>query len=295
MSSDNSLKTGLRTVFFILVSFVLAGYAAQQAGEGAKPDPAVTLAYKFAEGKALAYRQTTNETQNFEIMGQAMSTQSNATLEFSLKPKGLKDENFSLGVVIDAFKASMTGPQGDMSPDTSLIAGKGFDMILSRLGKEIDTAGASSIQYELATSKRDISSSFQAFFPDLPAQSVKVGQSWPSEDTVTQKSDSGVIRISLKNVNTLDGIETVDGYECVRVKSASKGTLTGNLDQGGVVMSLDCTIEGTDTWYFAVKEGIYIKADTKAAFGGSINAGEPVNQAIPLTGETRGEVRLLKK
>jgi hypothetical protein len=295
MISDNSLKIGLRAVLFVLVLFALAGYAAQQAGEAAKPDSAVTLAYKFPEGKTLTYRQTTNETQNLEIMGQAMSTQSNSTLEFSLKPKGLKDENFSLGVIIDAFKANMTGPQGDVSPDTSSVPGKGFDMILSRLGKEIDTSGASSIQYEFATSKRDISSTFQAFFPDLPARPVKVGESWPSEDTVIQKSDSGVVRISVKNVNTLDGIETVDGYECIRVKSTSKGTLTGNLEQGGVGMSLDCTIEGSDTWYFAVKEGIYIKADTKAAFGGSINAGEPVNQAIPLTGETRGEVRLLKK
>jgi hypothetical protein len=35
------------------------------------------------------------------------------------------------------------------------------------------------------------------------------------------------------DANTLDGFETVDGVECVRVKTRTAGTLKMNLGEGG--------------------------------------------------------------
>jgi hypothetical protein len=169
-------------------------------------------------------------------------------------------------------------------------------MILSRLGKEIDIAGASSIRYSMGIAgTRDLGASFQAFFPDLPERSVKIGDSWPSEDSVTQKSDAGDIHINFNTVNTPEVFETVDGFECMRIKGAVTGKMTGNLEQQGMGLLFDAKIDGTQTWYFAVKEGILVKTETKGSIAGVITAGEPANITIPMTGEMRTETHLVKK
>lgn len=291
-----SLKDGAKVLSLVLIFSALGGYARQNTDAGKSPDTPVTLAYRFPEDKTLAYRQASTDSQSLEMMGQSMTTQTQSNLEFSAKQKALKDGQFTLGVTISAFKISAQSPQGDASADTSAVAGKNFDMILSRLGKEMDTSGASAIKYDIGTGNtRDLSASFQSFFPDLPDRPVKTGDTWPSEDTVIQKVGSGEIRITSKNVHTLDGFETVDGFECARIKTASKGTLTGNFVQGGVGLSLDCTVEGSETWYFAVKEGMLIKSDSKGSFGGNLGLGDPVNTSVPITGETHGETRLIQK
>jgi hypothetical protein len=282
---------GVRTLSIITVFFAPAGYAAQQ-----DPGTAVTLAYQFPEGKTISYRQASTEKQYMQINGQDMNTLTQSSLEFSAKSKGMKESNFGLGVTIDAMKISVQGPQGDLAPDLSQILGKSFEMTLSRLGKEVDTSGAAAIKYQLGPAgSRDLSSSFQAFFPDLPDRPVKKGDTWPSQDTVTQKTGNGEILVNSKYVHTVDGFETVDGIECARIKTAITGSLTGNLEESGVGLTLDCKIEGTGIWYFAVKEGILVKADNKGSFTGVITAGEPANLSIPLSGETLEETRLIKK
>jgi len=296
MPSNKSSGSGPKVLFFVPALFVLAGLVLQNVSAKAKPQSAVTLAYQFAEGKSLTYQMTSTQNQNLDVMGQAVSSQSNSLIEFILQPKGLKEGQFQLGVTINAFKVEAQSPQGDITADASSVVGKSFDMILSRLGKEIDTSAAASIKYTVGSvGTRDLSSSFQALFPDLPEKSIKIGDSWPSEDTVIQKTDAGETRINFKNVNAPEGIETVDGFECLRIKGTVKGTMTGNLEQQGMALVIDGKIEGTQTWYFAVKEGILVKTETKATIAGNITAGEPANMTIPMTGDMRSEIHLIKK
>jgi len=293
MKNHRSFLKGTRGIILLLAVFVAAGGAAVKA---VSPQEAVTLAYQFPEGRALKYKTSGTQIQNMEIMGQAMTTESVSTTDFTVKGKGMKDGNLVLGVTIDAAKADVSSPQGNMSPDMSVIVGKSFDMIVSRLGKEIDVSGAEAIKYDMPTGgSRDVSSGFQAFFSDVPDKPVKIGDTWPSEDTIVQKEGAGETRLHFTNQNTFDGIETVDGYECARIKVAVKGTITGNLDQQGVGISIDMKMDGTDTWYFAIKEGIYVKSDMKASLGGVVAVGEPANMTIPVTGETRQSASLVKK
>ncbi len=296
MQSNKSSGSSSKILLFVLALFVLAGFAIQNVSAEAKPQSAVTLAYKFPEGKTLTYQTTSTQTQNFEGMGQAVSTESNTAIEFTLQPKGLKEGQYQLGVTVNSFKVEAQSPQGSMTADASSVVGKSFDMILSRLGKEIDTSGASSIRYSMGIAgTRDLGASFQALFPDLPDRSIKIGDSWPSEDSVTQKSDAGDIRINFNTVNTPEGFETVDGFECVRIKGPVTGKMAGNLEQQGMAVLFDAKIDGTQTWYFAVKEGMLVKTETKATIGGVITAGDPANITIPMTGEMRTETHLIKK
>lgn len=112
---------------------------------------------------------------------------------------------------------------------------------------------------------------------------------------ITQKSDAGDIRFNFNTVNTPEGFETVDGFECMRIKGPVTGKMTGNLEQQGMSLLFDAKIDGTQTWYFAAKEGILVKTETKASIAGVITAGDPANITIPMTGEMRTETHLVKK
>ncbi len=296
MPANKLLRSVFTATSLILVFFCCSAVAGQQGAPAGSQDKPVTLVYQFPEGKTLTYRDGSTDTQNMEVGGQSISVKNLSSREFTIKPKGLKEGNFLFSVTIDAFKVDAESMQGSVSADSSTVTGKSFDMTLSRLGKEIDATGASSIQFDLGQAgKRNLGAAFQAFFPDLPDRPVKVGDTWPSEDTVVDKSDAGATRVVVKLVNTVDGLETVDGYDCVRIKSAGKGTITGNLEQMGTALTVAGSVEGSVTWYFAIKEGIYVKADQKQSFAGTITAGEPANVTIPITGESQEEIRLIKK
>jgi hypothetical protein len=286
-STRRASRTGGLVVLAVFLA--LAGLSASQ-DQGA----AVTLAYQFPEGKTLSYRAASIEKQDMQVNGQDINTNTESSLEFTAKPKSSKDGVHGITVTIDAMKIRVQSPQGDQSPALDHVPGKSFDMSLTRLGKETDTSGAAAISYVLGTSSRDLSSRFQAFFPDLPDRPIKQGDTWPSQDAVTEKTGGGDIVISLTHVNTLDGFETVDGVECARIKTESKGTLKGNLEEGGASLTLDGTMTASATWYFAIKQGFLVKSDSKGGFSGSLAVAQ-ANMIIPVTGESTEEVRLVRK
>jgi len=286
-STRRAGRTGGLVVLGLI--FALAGVSAAQ-DRGA----AVTLAYQFPEGKTLSYRATAGEKQVMQVNGQDVNSDTQSSLEFTTKPKSAKDGVFVISVTLDGMKIQARSPQGEEIPALGHIPGKSFDMSVTRLGKETDASGAAAITFVTGTVSRDLSSRFQAFFPDLPDKPVKPGDTWPSQDSVTEKSSSGDILITVNHVNTLDGLETVDGVECARIKTESKGTLRGNLQEGGADLALEGTVAATVTWYFAVKEGFLVKSDSKGSVAASVTVAQ-ANMTIPVSGESTEEVRLVKK
>jgi len=261
------------------------------------PAPAATvvLEYKMPAGRSLTYQTKSEEAQVMEVQGQSMDTQTTNTGTFTFKAKGLKDKNFLLGVTIDDIAATMaSSAQGDMSPDMSAVKGKSFDMVLSPLGSEVDVSGAEAITYDLATETRNLSSGFKMFFPDMPGKPVKVGDTWPSSAGTEEKTSSMKIQIDFQNVNTLEGFEPVDGMECARISSQVTGTITGTGSQMGSDLTFSGTSKGKDVWYFAVKEGIFVKAMSESTTDMSVDVAAG-GMIIPVTQTTKAEVKLAGK
>jgi len=287
-----------RNVLILLPVFVFAlgGCAARKpAVVWGDPESGLILTYRMPEKEALSYRFSTDQTQNVEVMGRSIATESHLTIGFSVQTKGMKDNNRLLGLRIDAMKVDVKGPQGPLSPDMKAVIGKSFDMTLSDLGKEIDLSGAASIQYDMGPSgKRNLASIFQAFFPDLPGRAVKIGDSWTAEDVITDKTDSVEIRILIKNEHRLDGYETVAGLECARIKTAVTGTLEGKGEEQGMGLTFKGDIKGTDTWYFAFKEGFYVKLFSTASVDGTIHASGPQSMTMALIQDIKMETNLVR-
>jgi len=199
-----------------------------------------------------------------------------------------------MGVTIDDIAVSVTGPQGDMSPDMASVKGKSFDMVLSPLGSEVDVTGAEAISYSLAGESRTLASGFKMFFPDLAGKPIKIGDTWPSTSSMEEKTGSMTIKVDLQLVNTLEAFETIDGMECARIASQVTGTITGSGQQQGMDLTFAGTSKGKDVYFFAVKEGYYVKATSESTTEMSIDVAA-AGMTIPVNQTTKSEVKLTGK
>lgn len=252
----------------------------------------IVLEYKMPEGRTLSYQTDGEVVESAEIMGQTRESRTTSSDAFSLRAKGRKEKDFVIGVTIDTMALSTATPQGDMSPDLTSLRGKSFDMVLSPLGSEVDVSAAEAITYESRTGPRNIAAGFKLFFPDLPGKPLRVGDSWPSGTGMTEKAAGIEIKFEFQNVNTFEGLETVDGRECARIRSEVTGTISGSGNQQGMDMVFSGTGKGTDLWYFAVKEGVYVKSTSDMKMDISITLSQ-LGQTLPTTQTRKGETKLV--
>ena len=299
----NKIATPGRAALAVSIAaiFALAGCAAKTVAPGAATAPAApkapagtVLEYKMPAGRVLTYTNTEEMAQVMEVMGQTVDAHTKGGGTFSFSAKGKKDQNLLLGVTIDDMSITITSPMGDQSPDMSTVKGKSFDMVVSPLGAEIDVSAAEAITYQSANGTSNVAPGFKLFFPDLPGKPLKIGDTWPSSAAVDDTSGGMNIKMAFQYVNTLEGLEAVDGMECARIKSDYTGTLSGTGNQQGMDMVLTGTGKGTDLWYFAVKEGIYLKATSDATYEISI-AVSAAGMTIPMTQTRKGELKLVGK
>jgi hypothetical protein len=294
MSNKNTFKAHLLIAMIILAVILIAGCAARKEIPG-KVKEGFMLQYLMPENQVLKYQTINGFTQQLDIKGQSVKVESGETTVFSVKSIGQKEDNHQLEVFIDSMSINVNTPRGELSPDMSPVWGENFDMILSPLGKELDLSGADSIQYEVSPGqKRSIGLGFENIFPDLPGRFVKIGDTWTTNDTISEKSGKGELQISLESVNKLQGFETVNGLECAKITAVFTGTLDGKGEEQGIELITKADVEGTDIWYFAYKKGIFVKAITNGTAIGTVTGSGPQQISIPLTREFKYETKLIK-
>lgn len=287
-------RIGLMLVSVIAVIGMLAACAAKEVPVYGDPQTGVILRYHMPEGQVLKYKTSGETHQVSDVMGQTIEADISSSTVFTVRSSGQKEDNHQLTITIDDMGLEVQSTQGELEADMSSVIGKSFDMVFSHLGKEVELIGAEEIEYDLSVEgTRNISSGFQDFFPNLADKPVKIGDSWPDESTVTEKSSSEEAIIHFTGVNTLAGFETIDGVECVKVTAEGTGTIEGKGEQMGVELVTTGEIKGTVTWYFAYKEGIFIKQTSTGVVEGMIDVPSQGVQ-IPYTREATSEIRLIK-
>lgn len=295
MFSQKALKSCLVCAPVVLAICMLAGCAAKTANLWGDPKTGLVLQYRMQDNQVLKYQSTGAQTQNIEVMGQSINTETNTSNAFTVVSKGIKEGNLLLGVTIDSMTVDVSSTQGNLSPDMSSVVGKSFEMVLSPLGKELELPGAESITYSLGQAgERSVESNFQTIFPDMPGRPLKFGETWTSADTVTEKSRIGEVILNFESVNTLVAFETVDGIECVKVTAEMTGTLDGKGEQMGAELTFKGNIKGTETWYFAYRDGVFVKGMVNALTDGTIEVSGAQSMTIPMKQETKMETKLIK-
>jgi hypothetical protein len=249
-----------------------------------KTSDGVILEYRMSEGKALMYEKTETSSQSMKVMGQAMDTSTNKIMGFTVAPKGHKDGIHSLTVTIESMEAGLDTPQGSFTADADAAVGESFDMMLSAQGKETGLEGADGIEYSLGMAgTRSIRPDFEAFFPDLPGERVKIWDTWTTQDTINVKDSGMDVLIVSENLNVLEGYETVNGRDCAKVTTEVKGSVTGEGMQGGANLEFDGDMTGKETWYFDYAEGLFIKSSSDISVVATVSVTGPQEMTIPVS------------
>ncbi len=273
---------------------MLSGCTAKTAPVWGDPQTGIVLHYRMPEGRLLKYETWGETHQTADIMGQIIETDMSSSSSFAAKSNGQKENNHQLTITIDGMSIKIQSPQAELEPDMSPVIGKSFDMVLSPLGKEVELIGAEAIEYDMGPEgTRNIAAGFKDFFPNLTDRALKIGDSWPDETSITDRASSGEVNIYFSSINTLEGFETVDGMQCVKVSAKYTGTIEGKGEQQGIELNTQGSLKGTVTWYFAYEEGIFLKQVSEGIAEGTIDVPSQGLQ-IPFTREMTSGIDLIK-
>lgn len=287
-------KIWLALTPFLLALFMLSGCAAKTAPVWGDPQTGLILQYQMPEGQELKYDSWEKTHQTSDIMGNNIEVEMNSKNSFSVQSKGYAEDKHQLTITILDMSLKVQSTQFDLEPDMSHVIGKSFDMMLSSLGEESELKGAEEIKYEMGPEgERSIASTFQQIFPDLAGRPLQIGDTWPDETTISEKSSTGEVIIRISEENTMDGFEVIDGMDCVQILSRYTGTIEGKGEQQGIETVTSGDIKGTSTWYFAYKEGIFVKHINSGTVEGMIDVPSQGIE-IPFTREMSSEINLKK-
>jgi hypothetical protein len=294
MPGKQVVRTRVLIVSAIIAVVLLAGCAVKKEIWG-DPESGLNLTYRMEENQILKYQVSSEDIQKLDMMGQTMETKSTSGIQFSMQFKGLKENNLLLGITVDTMKVDVSGGMaGNISPDLGAIIGKSFQMTLSPLGKEGGFSGTEELQYQLGQSrKRNIDSSFKNIFPDLADKPVKINDTWTGKEDTTEKAGNVDIHSITESVNTLRGLETVNGLECVKIEVKITGTFDGTGEQMGNKFTFKGKINGTSTWYFAYKKGIFVSLKSNTTAEGTIEV-KAAGMSIPMKTESKAEINLME-
>ena len=270
-----------------VATFALTGCAVRTGCAWGDLDTGLILEYRMSEGDPVSYRFTSSSTQSMEIQGVSIPIESVETLSFSVRPKGVLDGEFALGITIDGLTVEVSSPQGDMEADTDSVVGESFDMTLSKLGVEGGLPDSDALQYSIGPEgPKSVITGFSVIFPDLPDGAIVVGDTWPTTVEIVEQGDDGDVVITVDAINTLEGFETIAGLECARIRAVLTGTIEGSGIQQGAAWTMQSDMEGIGEWHFAYREGILVSDVTEGIADGTIVVHGPSGEmTIPVIRE----------
>ncbi len=291
------LSVVLCVVAIAAVTVALTGCAAKTgASAWGDLDTGLILEYRISSGDAMSYRFTSSSIQTMEIQGQPVPVESVETLLFSVEPKGVKDDDHALGITIEDLTVTVSSPRGELEADTENVVGESFDMTLSKLGAEGGLPDPDVLQYMIGSEgPKSVITGFSVIFPDLPEGPITIGDTWPTTVEISEQSDEGDVVITVAAVNTLEGFETVDGFECARIAAVLTGTIEGGGTQQGAEWTMQSDMDGSGKWYFAYKEGILVSDVTEGTADGNIVVQAPNGEmTIPVSRDYSMVTELVK-
>ena len=294
MIKKNRRITGLLFIPLWIGLLLLPGCATKTADIWGNPESGLILSYRLPEGKVLTYESTSELVQMLDVMGQIQEVEGETNSTVRYESKGKKGDNITVQATIETMNMHFASAQGELSPETTDVVGKSFDVIMSPSGEELELIGIEELKIDMgADGIRDLSADFQDSFPDMAKNPVRIGDSWTTTLPITQISTTGESKLNFINTYTLEGFETVDGYECAKIRTETKGTYEGLTEQEGMELLSEGKITSTGYLYFAYKEGYYVKITGEGSAEGTLTLSSQ-GLEIPLTREFKSESKLVK-
>ncbi len=154
--------------------------------------------------------------------------------------------------------------------------------MISPKGKTEDFSEAAKIVYNVEGSgEATLAQSFMNYFPVLPSDPIKVGDTWITNDTIETKTEAMSLWMPVRSEYKFDGIMTVDGLECAKISAAISGTRKMTTQSQGMEIKTSGTYTGTQLLIFAIKEGYFTKESVNSKMTGNIEIADQ-NMVFPV-------------
>ncbi len=274
----------MRLIFLVLVFLCIAGSLSAQ--------KSVRLAYNMPAGKTLNYSSASAISQLMDIQGQTMEVIVNTAFGFKAKMVEKVGQNLKISITVDSLIMSIDAAmQGVTNSRVKDIEGKSFNMVISPAGKVVDISEAEKIQYSVQDQgNTNLSQSFRNIFPVLPEKSLNPGETWTSNDTIYGYSSVASNIQELENTYKYEGVEKVNGIECAKITSSVKGNAGTKAQSMGMDVSYGGPLQGQATFYFAIKEGFFVKQEVSTRMNGTMEISGPQSMTFPVTVDTRSTI-----
>jgi hypothetical protein len=266
-------------VLAVLITFYSEAYS--QSGQSGNP---VKLVYNYPANLPVRYITTGKVAQVMDFGGQTMEVNIKSAFGCTVKAAGKQDNNLNLEITVDTLGQSTESPNGFSGGAVADVAGKAFKIVIAPEGKSVDVSEAQKLTYTIEGSgETDISQTVSNFFPVLPSDPVKPGDTWNFTDSVTSKTNAMSMKMLVNSQNKLEGFETIDGIECAKISAVISGTRQMTVVNQGMDIYIKGPFSGTAEILFEIKEGYFLKQTVITKMTGNMEITSPQTMTFPVT------------
>ena len=253
--------------------------------------------YRSYEYNDLNYKAVYNLKTFMEMQGQPMNAERVFDFTYAFSGKEAGSENGHLvSITLENIDAKMITALGQQKFDTRHINGKSFDMMISADGRKLSYPHPDQLlrldMGAMAGGVLNLEFILKYNFPGLPDSPVKGGETWPETFQRTQIEGSLKPLVNINAVHQYVDVEKVDGYDCLKVESTYKAEIEGSEEQMGTNWTYIGKLEGSSTWYFAIKEGFVVKVSSKEKSKGIIKSTGDNPMDVPIQQEISVDINI---
>jgi len=260
----------------LIIAFLGSSTLYAQKKSKSKPKEApvaegIKLEYNYPADKSFRYVTDSKIVQDMDINGQSMLVNVAMFMGCDVKSAGKQGNNLKIEVKLDSMSQFVDSPQGSSGGGISSLKGKTFNIVISPAGKAEDISEAEAVVYTIEGSgENNMAQAFKSFFPALPENPVKPGDTWVVNDTIDSKSPTNTMLMPFTSNYKFEGVENINGIECAKISATVSGTRKISTQAQGMDILTNGTFTGTMNILFAVKEGYFVQDSSTSKMTGNI-------------------------
>jgi len=251
------------------------------------------LKYKFEKGKTYLYRTISISEMSMDINGQEMSSKGESRTKTRMEIADISNEKIEIITSLDSMYSKYSNSMGgeDNIRNGEEYVGKKSKLIYSTLGKKLGI-----IEIDKSTNEMGMPVAPRgALFIQLSEKPVKIGDEWNVANTDTNKFGEAGMSINKNEIiYKVEGKETKNGIEYLRISMKSNSKSEGSMSQGGMNAVSEGKAKTTGTILFDLSKGVIYSFDTESEGSNSTTYVEQ-NRTMPMTSKSKSTTILIEK
>lgn len=222
----------------------------------------IKLEYKFEKGKTYLYKDATTGDMTQEMMGREMKMRNESSSLIRIVVEDTdKSKKSTLIISADSVMVRSSTPMRDTTMSVKEVEGKRTRILVSNLGKVLKREIIDSVKISGRVSA--LASREAINFPELPENSVSIGDKWKSTEIDTTSPDNSGQMVVTKDIEyTLVGKEKKNNHDSFKITYTGNSTTEGKFNMQGMEFYIEGSGKINGSFYFAPKLGLILELES---------------------------------